>query len=305
MKKTIKFLLQVFVIACLMMSGAGVVSAQTEGNTYLTGITVVGSNGVTYNVSPSFDKTVTNYYVTVPVNVYSVRVQATPEDSTSTVSVSGRIINYGVYPYTITVQATDGSTRVYKLYVNRVDRDTSATAEDSRLKSLSIAEEGLELSPAFSSDVYQYSLVVPWDVDQVTVDAVANVSGATVEITGADNIPQGSSDIVITVTAQDTEYISRYIITVYREEAAVPEGYISEYEAQWRIYQAQLEYNAQVEELRQQLEEYGVIGASGRLLTWKICTFALAAVVIVLVILLFVKKSRKGPIDRDERKGAE
>ena len=83
------------------------------------------------------------------------------------------------------------------------------------LSSLSV--EGYSISPAFARDVYDYTIVVPEDVTSITVNTSREVPTSVQSISGTDSLNYGDNMVTITVTAQDTDRVRRYRITVKRE----------------------------------------------------------------------------------------
>jgi hypothetical protein len=75
------------------------------------------------------------------------------------------------------------------------------------------------LSPVFDSEVFEYSVVVPYDVDSVVVSAVASDEKATVVGDGAMSLVVGVNFFVITVTAED-DSVQDYFVVVIREMAS-------------------------------------------------------------------------------------
>lgn len=79
-----------------------------------------------------------------------------------------------------------------------------------------------KLSPEFSSDVYEYTLQVDYDVRSVEFTADVGKNG-TVKINRKSLGKAGSkTNIIATVTSEDKKNKAQYIITV--ERAAAPEG---------------------------------------------------------------------------------
>lgn len=90
--------------------------------------------------------------------------------------------------------------------------------EKSNNKNLkSLAVDGYEITPDFSSDVTEYNLTVDVTVDALTVNATAEDENAKVEITGNDNLLIGENTIEIKVTAED-ETVRTYKINVTKGE---------------------------------------------------------------------------------------
>lgn len=79
------------------------------------------------------------------------------------------------------------------------------------LKSLEI--EGLTLTPSFSSDIYEYRVIVKEDISQLTINAVSAAEGATITIAGNENIQEGENLITIVVYNAKNEVEATYQIT--------------------------------------------------------------------------------------------
>ena len=152
-----------------------------------------------------FSKNKTEYSVTVPANVNSLTVVAKAEDSKAKVNVSG---NSGFETgsnnkITIKVTAEDGTTKTYTIKVTKLateeEKPGNLIDEELYLNSLSIT--GIELSPAFSKDVFSYTATLNDEsINEVTVNAKANNSKAKVEITGNKNLVNGENTINIVLT---------------------------------------------------------------------------------------------------------
>lgn len=165
-----------------------------------------------------FSKNKTEYSVTVPANVNSLTVVAKAEDSKAKVNVSG---NSGFETgsdnkITIKVTAEDGTAKTYTIKVTKLATDEEKPGnlidEELYLNSLSIT--GIELSPAFSKDVFSYTATLnDENVNEVTVNAKANNSKAKVEITGNKNLINGENTINIVLTLDgETEQVVYQIV---------------------------------------------------------------------------------------------
>ena len=191
-------------------------------------------------LSPSFDPVDLAYTAGVDNVVTSVRVTPTANhggatvtvtvDTGATVNRSGsdytvRDLDVGSNVITIVVRAQDGTTRRYRVTVDR------AVSSDAALSDLDISE-GV-LSPRFASGTVAYTAMVGNSVDSVTVTPTANHGGATVTVTvdtgatvnrsGSDytvrDLDVGSNVITIVVRAQDGT-TRRYRVTVDRAESS-------------------------------------------------------------------------------------
>lgn len=122
--------------------------------------------------------------------------------------------------------------------------------EKSNNKNLkSLAVDGYEITPEFSSDVTEYDLTVDENVDALTVNAVAEDENAKIEITGNDNLLIGENTIEIKVTAED-ETVRTYKINVTKGETVGiqlselnVEGYTLDPEFNSDIYEYTLNIN--------------------------------------------------------------
>ena len=74
---------------------------------------------------------------------------------------------------------------------------------DSTLRTLKVAEG--ELSPIFAPQVLDYSITVPYDVEQLTITAVANDEKAAVAVENPELVPGETTKVTITVTAENGE----------------------------------------------------------------------------------------------------
>ena len=93
---------------------------------------------------------------------------------------------------------------------SRPDRDTS----QAQLKSLTVSEG--HLVPAFSPDIYEYTVTLPHNVDYLAIDAETAVEGAGIWFEGSEYLADGIVPRTVTVTAPDGITINVYSISVIR-----------------------------------------------------------------------------------------
>lgn len=91
-------------------------------------------------------------------------------------------------------------------------KDEKPAEEKEGLQSLQI--EGITLSPAFSSDVYEYRTIIKENVSEVVINAVPVVEGATVTIAGNTNLSEGENLITIVVYNAEGNVEATYQITL-------------------------------------------------------------------------------------------
>lgn len=152
-------------------------------------------------ITPEFKKDVKEYALTIPYETSEVNVTATPTDSKATVAVEGnKNLKEGENTVTVKVTAEDGSA---SNYVIKVTRKRVPVA----LKSLMIKYENQEgelielpLNPVFNFDKLEYTLEdLEYWIEKLSIEAIPNIEGATVDIQGADNLQTGENTITITV----------------------------------------------------------------------------------------------------------
>ena len=153
-------------------------------------------------ITPEFNKDVKEYAITVPNEVTKLNITATPTDSKATVSVTEyEELKEGENIITISVTAEDGTTKTD--YVIKATRQRKELAlEKLIIKYTNQNGEVVEipLTPEFISNVYEYSIeTLEYWVKNLDIEALANIEGATIEISGADSLKEGENVITITV----------------------------------------------------------------------------------------------------------
>ena len=175
--------------------------------------TDIGSLGVEgYNMEPTFKKSTTNYYVTVPSSVTSVKIIAKPLDKKQTVTGGGTVyLDYGKNVHEIVVKAQDGSTKTYTLTITRIDNRTG----DTTLKSISVSDTSIH----YKEGVTDYSATVSRSVDNVLISARTNDPNASMTGTGRRALKIGENHFQIYVTSSNnTETVYNITITRSTEE---------------------------------------------------------------------------------------
>ena len=104
------------------------------------------------------------------------------------------------------------NTEEYKFIIYR-----GPTTDGSNLLS-SLSLEGIKLNEEFNKSNLDYTATVPYETENLTVNAVSEDANADVKIKGGDNLAVGENVITITVTSAETEEKKIYNITVIREE---------------------------------------------------------------------------------------
>lgn len=172
-----------------------------------------------------FDKDVTVYTLTVPYDTEKVILSGSLEDLLSTVE--------GFIEYELTedkttaiinVTAEDGTVKTYTVYIIKEDAPvvqvpiTYYYSSNNYLKVLEV--DGYEIE--FDKDTFEYKINVKNDVTSLDIKALAEQTGARVQITGNENFKEGENIVIITVTAENgstREY--KLIVEKEKEEQVV------------------------------------------------------------------------------------
>lgn len=196
---------------------------ETQAESSNANLSMLGIRPTEYDFS-GFKVGTTSYDVTVPNDVEEVEVYATAQDSKSKISGLGtKKLTEGLNDLSIVVTAEDGTEKIYTINVTREGVASSSSEEGETtggeavssgegLSSLKIGD--LELSPAFSTNVYEYTAKYIGEGKELNVDAVATNSDYTVEVTGNDNLQEGENIVTILVTAANGDNVATYQVTV-------------------------------------------------------------------------------------------
>lgn len=184
------------------------------------------------------DKT-SGYEVTVNNDVDRITFKTTKENDGATLgkwvnkanSDSGYSWVYlaeGRNEISMTVTAEDGTTKkTYTVVVNRLAKEDNEPnneennpneeqkpqEEQKELALEALAIDGITLSPEFKSDVFEYTArLEDLSVKSLKVDAKATIEGATVEVTGNENLVEGENTITVLLKYEDKS--ATYQITV-------------------------------------------------------------------------------------------
>lgn len=92
-------------------------------------------------------------------------------------------------------------------------------SKNTALKSLSIAEGSLE--PGFSADVTAYTVYVPEETTEVTVEAAAQDAKSSVAVAGNTELQPGLNEVTVTVKAESGDTRTYTISVVCGEDPAI------------------------------------------------------------------------------------
>lgn len=242
MKKITNRVLTILLVCCMLMGCLCITASAASASVHFSDPSVtVGSN---VSVSVSIGEAVAMYDIYLSYD--SSMLEYVSSSGSGNFSGQGgggsvHINDYagsgaGSFSCTLTFKALkSGSARINVASTDVVDGngdDMSVTcgysvvtinnpktaSSDASLKSLSISPG--TLSPSFSSGTTSYTATVSASTTSVAVSASKNHSGASVSVSGTDNLKVGKNNVTITVTAEDGTQ-KTYTIVVTRPASTV------------------------------------------------------------------------------------
>ena len=177
-------------------SWAASVAAPPSGNANLAGLSCGD-----YALSPAFSAGTTEYSVTVPYDVSRLPLDYRAADGGASVSVSGNQLSVGVNTVVLTVTAANGASRRYTISVTRQPDPNVTLSSDASLSELTPSQG--QLSPAFSPEITEYAVYVPYETSKISLSATARDSKA-LGVTQPDaSLKEGDNLLTVTCTAED------------------------------------------------------------------------------------------------------
>lgn len=176
-------------------------------------------------ISPTFNKNVLTYNVTVDKSVSTLAIEATKEVSSSSF-VSGygpRTVNIqdGLNTFKVQVKSEKEVSKTYTLNIIR-----SEESSNNYLKSLVLSNSTID----FNKNILEYEVNVLYNILEMEIFAVPEDSSAKVEVIGNKSLVIGANVFTVNVVAAN-ESILTYKITVNRLEegkALSNNNYLSE-----------------------------------------------------------------------------
>ena len=185
---------------------------ERNGNVYLSTLEVKDENQI-YELTPEFNKVyLGEYLLTVPNEISTVEVLATPEVSTTTVSGTGtKTLSTGINTYSIITTAEDGSIETYQLSITR-EKNSNAN-----LSGITVKDENQEyaLNPTFDPSVLEYQVEVNEGITSIKIEATAEVDTTIYKLLDSNTIKVGTNIKRVMAIAEDGT-TKTYIITIIR-----------------------------------------------------------------------------------------
>ena len=198
-------------------------TTQTKSdNAFLKSISVLDDNGAEILMTPEFKKDVYVYSLEVDGNVKTVTVNSQAEDEKANILLSNNAtqeLKAGENnKITITVTAESGAQKAYTLNIKK-----EALNADATLKELTIDEVP---NFKFSAEKYEYNVRIEREIEKLTIRHVLSDDNAKIEITGNENLENGSI-IKILVTAPDGTK-KEYKLNIVINEVTTTQRIVSE-----------------------------------------------------------------------------
>lgn len=183
------------------------ITRKSNSNTYLSSLEVEGQT-----ITPAFNKNTVSYSLNVPNAVDKIKINATPEVSTSTVTGTGEYsLITDVNNFNIDVTAEDLSTKTYVIVVTR------AKSSNNNLGNLSVTPG--DLTPAFNKDTTKYTVHVDNATTTMTISANVEDTTATITGDGIKSLNVGKQTFNVVVKAENNE-TKTYEIEVERDASS-------------------------------------------------------------------------------------
>lgn len=189
--------------------------------------------GFNPNDFSGFRSGTTTYHVSVPYDTESINIYAYAQDDKASVTGTGtKNLKEGKNTFEVKVTAEDGTTKTYTLNVTRnvkeedipnneeeKPEEEKKPEETTQLALASLEVSDVSINPEFSPEVHEYrALLSDLTVEKITVTAKANKEGATIEVTGNENLVEG--DNTITILLRSGEESATYQIVVVKSTKA-------------------------------------------------------------------------------------
>ena len=158
-------------------------------------------------LTPSFEKNIYKYYLTIPEEVQNIEIEAVSENSD--IEIDGnKNLKIGLNIITIKVNSE-------VLYTIEVTKTNNILAANTNLENLAI--QNTLLNPPFDSNITQYNIEVANDVTDLNILAIPQNENTIVEINGGKNLNIGENLVEISVIAQNGFSKKIYEINVIRK----------------------------------------------------------------------------------------
>ena len=177
-----------------------------------------------YTLNPAFSSGTVNYDIgEVPFSVTSLNLDYKTEDTNATVWVSGNNLVVGSNTVNVVVTAENGGTKTYNIKVNRQQDPNYVASSNATLSSISPSSG--QISPAFSSDVTEYIVYLPYESVGKAFSATGTAADAKANgVTNGEvtSLQTGENIVNVVCKAEDgTEKVYKVTVVVMPEYSGI------------------------------------------------------------------------------------
>lgn len=232
-------------------------------------------------LSPTFDKNIYEYYLTISNEVNEVEVLAISENSNATIDISGNT-NLKEGLNTIKIKVISEDKKETKTYSIQITKTADISLANTNLEILAI--EDTLLNPPFDANETQYTAEISKEIENLNVFAVAENEKARVNISGDKNLKEGNNTIEIVVTAADGFSKKKYVIEVHKRSQEEQAKYEEEQQSQnEKVEQAYEIEKTGGEDVRQESRDSKENDENGKRKSMNILAIVITAVVLAIV----------------------
>ena len=163
----------------------------------------------TGTLNEAFNKETLEYTMDVSSDVDSIDVTGILDDSSSIIKGNGTYyLSTGVNVIKLIVQSETEEERTYTITINKDKNDDAGLKEIKNSAGSSVVLN--------DSEEYQYLINVQYEVNQIEINGIPNVSTSTVNGNGTYSLKVGNNDIVLSVQSEKGT-VKTYIVRVVRD----------------------------------------------------------------------------------------
>ncbi len=189
-------------------------------------VATLSNLGIRPNDFSGFKANTLTYSTEVPYETEKIEIYASKGQEGQKITGAGaKTLKEGQNTFNITVTAEDGkTTKTYTINITRkqqnevekpeapVEENPEEPVEAFGLTDLKI--EGLQLSPEFQTDIYEYKVDLKEDIEKLNIETILTEVSSKVEIIGNENLKSGENIVTIIVKSQNEEKSATYQIVV-------------------------------------------------------------------------------------------
>ena len=180
-------------------------------NNYLQSLTI--SSGTIYPLVPKFSKLINSYIATVPYTVSKIKIDAVPEDITTTVTGIGEMdLKVGNNSFAITSTAKTGEVLIYNVSIAR-QKSTRLHLKQLDINNATRVED-------FNRDKFSYTVEADADVSKLDMTIVPEDSSVNYRVVGNSTLKTGPNTVMIILESADKTITTTYKLTVNKKASS-------------------------------------------------------------------------------------